>query len=1299
MTQSSAPPLTMDPRHSAQDVVRCVLCRDAVAPMYCNVCHTHLCGDCVAKHFSDKSKVHTVVPLEQFLSTLSYPKCPTHPTKQCELHCEQCDIPICSSCISSGKHIGHKAVDIFEDFESKKEVLRKDLEELEKSILPKYHESAAIIKTQKTDQHKHSQKLTAELNKQGEALHREINTIIQRKQAEINNINAQHLAAIEKQEAVINKALHEIKQVIVHLKSLLETSDVSHVSKYKSRNGDFRKLPPKLEISPPNFQPQRIDTEQLLKQFGSLSFLSIETEEQGYTVLSPGAESSPPARPLLDVPRLIADIPTSGYLQLYNTQKTDQHKHNQKLTSELDKRGEALHRDINTIIQRKQAEIDEMNARHLTAIEKKETEINKAIHEIKQAIVHLKSLLETSDVRHVSEYKSRNGNFRKLPPKLKISLPNFQPQRIDTEQLLKQFESLGSSSIEIEEQDHTMPSPEEESSSPARQLLDVPQLVTDIPTSGYAELYNMAYLSDEEIWTSGDNKIMNLYNLNGEVLKSVQTKSGYDPRDIAITQNGGLVYTDGSSIYLVGGTQIQSLITLPGWSFLGLCSISSGDLLVIMISDDWKETKVVRYSGSTEKQSIQLDDGGKPLFSSCGIKYLSENRNLDICVADNYAGAVVVVSAAGKLRFRFTSPPSTALAAFRPFGITTDSQGNILTSDNNNHRIHIIDQDGDYLYLINNCGLYRPFGLCVDSQDNLLVAEMTTRKVKKIMYYKISSAPPLTMDPRYSAQDVVRCALCRDAVAPLYCNVCHTHLCGDCVAKHFSDKSKIHNVVPLEQFLSTLNYPKCPTHPTKQCELHCEQCDIPICSSCISSGKHIGHKAVDIFEDLESKKEVLRKDLEELENSIFPKYQESAAIIKTQKTDQHKHSQKLTSELTKQGEALHREINTIIQRKQAEIDEMNAQHLAAIEQQEAVINKALHEIKQVIVHLKSLLETSDVGHVSKYKSRNGDFRKLPPKLKISLPNFQPQRIDTEQLLKQFGSLSRLFIETEEQGYTVPSPGAESSPPARSLLDVPRLITDIHTGYDYLYNVSCLSDEEIWTSGGDKIMKLYNLKGELLKSVQTKSGDRPQDIAVTRSGGLVYADYHDSSINLVSGTQIQTLITLRGWRPRYLCSTSSGDLLVTMTSDDGKQSKVVRYSGSTEKQTIQWDDQGKPLYSFYGIKYLSENRNLDICVADYDARAVVVVSAAGKLRFRYTGPPSTPGESLYPFGITTDSQANILTSDYDNNRIHIIDQDGHFLRFIHNCGLQEPGGLCVDSRDDLFVAEVDTGKVKKIMYYK
>ena len=188
--------------------------------------------------------------------------------------------------------------------------------------------------------------------------------------------------------------------------------------------------------------------------------------------------------------------------------------------------------------------------------------------------------------------------------------------------------------------------------------------------------------------------------------------------------------------------------------------------------------------------------------------------------------------------------------------------------------------------------------------------------------------------------------------------------------------------------------------------------------------------------------------------------------------------------------------------------------------------------------------------------------------------------------------------------------------------------------------------------------------------------------MTLSGDLLFTDLDDSSINLVSGTNVKKLIRLRGWKPRNLCSTSSGDILVIMESDYDEQIKVVRYSGSTKKQRIQWDDKHKPLYSSDAFtKYLSENKNLDICVADLAAGAVVVVSAAGKLRFRYTGPLSTPLGSFQPTGITTDSEANILTSDIDQNRIHIISRNGRFLRYI-NFGLERPWGLCGLQRQPL-----------------
>ncbi|XP_078331502.1 uncharacterized protein LOC144625190 [Crassostrea virginica] len=533
-------------------------------------------------------------------------------------------------------------------------------------------------------------------------------------------------------------------------------------------------------------------------------------------------------------------------------------------------------------------------------------------------------------------------------------------------------------------------------------------------------------------------------------------------------------------------------------------------------------------------------------------------------------------------------------------------------------------------------------------------------------------------DPMYSLQDVIRCDLCETPVPPKHCDICHIHLCEACVGKHLSENCNYHYIVPFK-LRGIISY--CTKHSTEECTELCTTCNIPVCPLCVASSEHEQHEKEDILTLFETKKELMQKDLQDLEKSIYPKYQEAATNIPIQRADVNKRSQKLRTALDNQGEALHTEIDTIIQGMKSEIDDMDAQHIAAIDQQEDAINHTIPKITQIILDLKKLLDTSDVCLVSQYTSRTEEFRILPAQFQVTLPTFTLQEINRDQIHQQIGSLSELAI--------------------TFLLDEPRVLTDIQTKYGGgLLCVSCLSDSELWTNGTNNILRLYNLQGELLRSVQTKSGYWPWDIVVTRSGDLVYTDGSHRSINLVSGTQIQTLIKLQGWRPLSLCSTTSGDLLVIMTS--GEQTKVVRYSGSTEKQSIQWDKQGNKLYSSYGLlyyKYLSENRNLDICVADCYDGAVVVVSSAGKLRFRYTGPPFIPRESFHPYGISTDSRANILTADYNNDRIHIIDKDGHFLRYIHNCGLQLPWGLCVDSRDNLFVAEYRTGKMKKLQYYK
>lgn len=69
-------------------------------------------------------------------------------------------------------------------------------------------------------------------------------------------------------------------------------------------------------------------------------------------------------------------------------------------------------------------------------------------------------------------------------------------------------------------------------------------------------------------------------------------------------------------------------------------------------------------------------------------------------------------------------------------------------------------------------------------------------------------------------------------------------------------------------------------------------------------------------------------------------------------------------------------------------------------------------------------------------------------------------------------------------------------PLKSFCDLPQMTTIVQTqhedGESCQRSVTCHSDDEIWTCRHDNIMRLYNLHGELVKKVQTKSGNMPQD---------------------------------------------------------------------------------------------------------------------------------------------------------------------------------------------------------------
>lgn len=106
--------------------------------------------------------------------------------------------------------------------------------------------------------------------------------------------------------------------------------------------------------------------------------------------------------------------------------------------------------------------------------------------------------------------------------------------------------------------------------------------------------------------------------------------------------------------------------------------------------------------------------------------------------------------------------------------------------------------------------------------------------------------------------------------------------------------------------------------------MHCEQCDIPICTLCIASKEHQTHNVDDIMNSLVKRKTVLQKILQELEISIFPEYQEIASSISVQRADLNENTQKMTTAIDKHGENLHKEIDIFIEKLKSDLNEIDS---------------------------------------------------------------------------------------------------------------------------------------------------------------------------------------------------------------------------------------------------------------------------------------------------------------------------------------------------------------------------------------
>lgn len=107
--------------------------------------------------------------------------------------------------------------------------------------------------------------------------------------------------------------------------------------------------------------------------------------------------------------------------------------------------------------------------------------------------------------------------------------------------------------------------------------------------------------------------------------------------------------------------------------------------------------------------------------------------------------------------------------------------------------------------------------------------------------------PYTIQDEQVTAQHFLICCTedCENS-CQFYCNPCYKPICEECRDKHQkTPETKYHEVVPYRDRRQKLPVEKCKDHPSKDIDIICENCQVPLCSKC-AIRNHRGHKLDDL---------------------------------------------------------------------------------------------------------------------------------------------------------------------------------------------------------------------------------------------------------------------------------------------------------------------------------------------------------------------------------------------------------------------------------------------------------------------
>uniref|UniRef100_K1QIE4 Tripartite motif-containing protein 2 n=1 Tax=Magallana gigas TaxID=29159 RepID=K1QIE4_MAGGI len=535
-----------------------------------------------------------------------------------------------------------------------------------------------------------------------------------------------------------------------------------------------------------------------------------------------------------------------------------------------------------------------------------------------------------------------------------------------------------------------------------------------------------------------------------------------------------------------------------------------------------------------------------------------------------------------------------------------------------------------------------------------------------------------------------------------YCNNCHQQMCEQCRNEHRKNKTtKNHEVVHYKQRKRQLPVEKCKIHSTKDIDLLCEECKIPLCYKCATTKEHRGHVFTDLEMVFAEKVTQCHEEIAKIRNHLEPTSQNLKKEIAVDVKEIKKIMEGLRKSMKAEAESLKNLVDTVTSDKIEQTNKIEHSILETLNGQNQEIDAYMNYLNDLVKTYYGYLSPSNIEQLTfALKSEDLIIRPIPETSKPVPPVFSAGQYSKEDVAKLLGKITVPNTKPENRKIkTIEIASKQLKPTVKQRnsdvklkLPMSSSVTKVREytvpGINNVCHVSQDISGRLWISDDSGNLVQTDSHGNQLNKIQT-NGIFEGYHTVTKDGGLIYTDQNNKVIYRITPDNSSTeLIKTGDWEPISIHSSNiNGDILVGMQTE--REGKVTRYNKTgKEIQNIERDNKGQELYE--GPIYITENINGDICVSDMHREAVVVVNKSGQHRFSYTG----QGSGFHLYGICTDVLGHILVCDFYNDTVDLLDQDGQFLcqLLTKQQGVKDLRSVCVDDESNLIVGQSNTNTV-------